>query len=60
MIVSGTDQYTWIDLGKDGPGMKLQRLKRGQDWKNYLVKGRVVKSPVDIEKLPPGKCRLLK
>ena len=59
MIVAGTDTGAYIDLGKDKPGMKLKRRERGQDWKNYLVNRRLVKSPVDIESLPPGKYRLV-
>jgi len=59
MIVAGTDQYIWIDLGKDEPGMMLQRFERGV-WRDYLVDGEPVLSPVDIEKLPPGKYRLVK
>lgn len=59
MISAGTHTGVWIDLGNDKPGMKLQRRERGQDWKNYLVNRRVVKSPVDIEALPAGKYRLV-
>ena len=58
MIVAGTDQYIWIDLGNDEPGMTLQRFD-GRQWVDYLVDGEVVKSPVKIEKLPPGKYRLV-
>ncbi len=57
MISAGTDQYIWIDLGKDEPGMTLQRFDGGV-WGDYLVDGEVVKSPVKIEKLPPGKYPL--
>ena len=53
MIVAGTDKYIWIDLGKDEPGMTLQRLE-GRVWVDY-----VVKSPIDIERLPPGRYRLV-
>ncbi len=58
MISAGTDTGVYIDLGKDEPGMKLQRRERGQDWKNYLVNRKVVRSPVDIEKLQAGEYRL--
>ena len=57
MIVAGTSPLIYIDLGSDEPGMKLQRLD-GREWVDYLVDGEVVKSPVDIEKLPAGKYRL--
>lgn len=46
-----------IDLGKDEPGMILQR-REGHDWMTVIEDGQVVKSPVDIEKLPAGKYRL--
>ena len=59
MIVAGTGPPIWIDLGKDEPGMILQRFD-GRVWVDYLVDGEVVKSPVDIEALPPGKYRLVK
>jgi len=59
MIVAGTSPLIWIDLGKDEPGMVLQR-REGRDWVDVMVDGEVVKSPVDIEKLPPGKYRLVK
>ena len=44
MIVAGTDKYIWIDLGKDEPGMKLQRFD-GRVWSDYLVDGEPVLSP---------------
>jgi len=47
-----------IDLGKDEPGMTLQRFD-GRVWRDYMVKGQRVLSPVDIEALPPGKYRLV-
>ena len=52
-IVAGTSSPIWIDLGKDEPGMTLQRFDR--EWVDYVVGGEVVISPVKIEKLPPGK-----
>ena len=58
MIVAGTDKYIWIDLGNNEPGMILQRFERGV-WVDYLVDGQRVLSPVDIEKLPLGKYRLV-
>ena len=59
MIVAGTSPPIWIDLGKDEPGMVLQRQDRGSEWVNVVMDGKVVVSPVDIEKLPPGKYRLV-
>ena len=44
--------------------MKLSNIEFtafvGLDWVGYLVDGEVVKSPVDIEKLPAGRYRLVK
>ena len=59
MIVSSGHLGVWIDIGDNKPGMKLQRRERGQDWQNYLVNRRVVKSPVDIDALPSGRYRLI-
>jgi hypothetical protein len=58
MIISSGHTGVWIDLGSNKPGRKPQRRERGQDWQNYLVNRRVVKSPVDIETLPAGEYRL--
>ena len=58
MIISSGHTGVHIDIGDNRPGMKLQRRERGQDWKNYLVNRRVVKSPVDIDVLLAGKYRL--
>ena len=44
------------------PGMTLQyrNLERGQIvWRDYTVDGEVVKSTIDIDKLPWGKYRLV-
>ena len=49
MIVAGTGPLIYIDLGKDEPGMVLQRLE-GREWVDYMVDGEVVKSPVDSGK----------
>jgi hypothetical protein len=52
MIVAGTDQYIWIDLGKDEPGMVQQcryREGRGLVWRDFLVDDKSVLSPVNIE-----------
>jgi hypothetical protein len=53
MIVEGTHPFIRVDLGKYEPGMTLQRLDR--EWVNYKVNGKLVKSPVDIDALPPGR-----
>ena len=58
MIVAGTSPPIYIDLGKAEPGMTLQReYREGRYlvWRDYKVEGKVVKSPVDIDKLPAGK-----
>jgi hypothetical protein len=58
MIVAGTHPPINIDLGNNEPGMTLQR-QDGNDWVNYMIDGKVVKSPVDIDKLPAGRYRLV-
>ena len=60
MIVSGTYPPISIDLGKDEPGMILQREYRKDGyliWRDYQVDGETVKSPVDIDGLPLGRYR---
>ena len=62
MITAGSYPPISIDLGKDEPGMTLQYrdVERGYIvWRDYTVDGVVVKSPVDIDELPPGKYRLV-
>ena len=62
MIVAGTSPLIWIDLGKDEPGMSLQREYRERGrlvWRDYLVDGKPVRSPVDIESLPLGRYQLV-
>ena len=59
MIVSGSYPPTHIDLGKDEPGM-TQHIERDQIvWRDYTEDGETVKSPVDIDYLPPGRYRLV-
>ena len=58
MISAGTSPPISIDLGKDEPGMVLQRLE-GREWVGYVVDEAVIVSPVKIEKLPPGRYRLI-
>jgi hypothetical protein len=57
MIAEGTHPSIQIDLSKDEPGMTLQRWDRN-DWVNYKIDGKLVKSPVDIDALPFGVYRL--
>ena len=62
MIVAGTSPPIHIDLGKDEPGMTLQcrDVENGYIvWRDYLVDGEVVKSPVVLDKLPAGVYRLV-
>jgi hypothetical protein len=61
MIVAGTSPFLYIDLGKDEPGMTLQREYREGGylvWRDYLRGGKPVTAPVNIESLRPGKYRL--
>jgi hypothetical protein len=58
MIIAGTHPLVQIDLGKDEAGMTLQRHE-DNEWVDYKMDGKVVKSPVDIESLPWGEYRLL-
>ncbi len=39
--------------------MVLQHLE-GSEWVSYLVDGKEVRSPVDIDNLPAGRYRLVK
>ena len=57
MITTSTSPFLYIDWGKNEPGMILQ--KWDGDWVSYKVDGKVVKSPFDIDALPPGKYRLV-
>ena len=50
MITTSTSPFLYIDWGEDEPGMILQR-RDGNEWVNYKVDGKVVKSPVDIDEL---------
>ena len=57
MITAGTCLPILIDLGKDEPGVTLQRWDR--EWVTVIEDGEVVKSPVDIDALPAGRYRLV-
>jgi hypothetical protein len=62
MISAGTSPPISIVLGRNEPGMTLQfrNVERGQVvWRDYTVDGEAVKSPVDIDALPPGVYRLV-
>ncbi len=62
LIVAGTYPPISIDLGKDEPGMTLQRRDREGSyfvWRDVLKDGIAIKSPVDIGKLPVGRHRLV-
>jgi hypothetical protein len=57
MILEDTHPLIRVDLGKNKPGMTLQRLE--DEWMDYKVDGKLLKSPVDIDALPSGKYRLV-
>ena len=57
-ITAGSYPPISIDLGKDEPGMTLQREVKRDQWIDYLVNNKPVKSPVDLDALPAGKYRL--
>ena len=60
MITAGS--YPLISIGKDEPGMTLQFRDVERDrivWRDYAVGGEAVRSPVDIDALPPGVYRLV-
>ena len=50
MIIAGTDNSVWIDLGNEEPGH--------YEWVDVLYDGKPIKSPVNINSLPPGHYRL--
>jgi hypothetical protein len=58
MITISTSPFLHFDSGNDEPGMTLQRLEEF-DWVDFKVDGKAVKSPVDIDKLPAGRYRLV-
>jgi len=59
MIYSAGDLGIEIDFGPDQPGAILQRKEKGY-WHDYLVDGKPVVHPVDVEALPSGFYRLVK
>jgi hypothetical protein len=57
MIYSAVDLGIEIDFGSNEPGAILQREDRGY-WHDYLIEGKPVTNPFDVETLPPGRYRL--
>jgi hypothetical protein len=57
MIYSAVDLVIEIDFGPDQPGAILQRKEKCY-WHDYLVDGKPVVNPFDVETLPPGWYRL--
>ncbi len=57
MIWSAGDLGIEIDYGSDKPGAILQHKDKGY-WHDYLVDGKPVVNPFDVETLPPGYFRL--
>lgn len=57
MIWSAGDLGIEINFGSDKPGAILQRKDKGY-WRDYLVDGKPVVNPFDVESLPPGFYRL--
>ena len=58
MILSAVDLVIEIDFETDKPGAILQRKEKGY-WHDYLVDGKPVVNPFDVEILPPGFYRLV-
>ena len=56
MILSTGDLGIELDFGRDQVGDVLQRLEDGK-WRDYLVDGKAVTNPVELESLLPGKYR---
>ena len=62
MIVAGTSPPIHTDLGRDEPGMTLQRRDREGGyfvWRDVVKGEEVVMSPVDVDMLPAGCYRLV-
>ena len=54
MIVQAGDIGVQIDTGLNQPGGILHRLE-GAEWKPVLKEGRIVRWPVNLESLRPGR-----
>ena len=52
MIYSAVDLCIEIDFGPDQPGAILQRKDKGHGH-DYLIDGKPVTNPFDVESLPP-------
>ena len=62
MMTAGSYPPISIDLGRDEDGLTLQyrNVERGRIvWRDYMIDGETVKSPVDIDALPFGDYRLV-
>jgi hypothetical protein len=57
MILSAVDLVIEIDFETDKPGAILQRKEKGY-WHDYLVDGKPVTNPFDVEALLPGHYQL--
>ena len=57
MIHAAGDLGILIDFGDNQPGAILQRKEKGY-WRDYLVDGKPVTNPFDVESLPRGWYRL--
>ena len=57
MIYSLGDLALEIDVGRNQPGAILQRKIKGR-YQDYLIDGKPVINPVDVNTLPPGWYRL--
>ena len=53
MILSAGDLALEINFGRNQPGDILQRKVKGE-WQDYLIDGKPVVNPVDVNTLPPG------
>ena len=62
MIHAAGDLGILIDYGDNVPGAVLQRASitfpSASGWQDYIVDGKTVTAPIDIESLPPGFYRL--
>jgi len=57
MIYSAGDLGIEIGFGNNKPGAILQRKER-DGYQDYLIDGKPVTNPFDVESLPPGRYRL--
>jgi hypothetical protein len=62
MMLAAGDLGVLIDFGNNKLGSILQRRENpfGDVWRDYIVDGKPVIAPVDIESLLPGEYRLVK